>query len=74
MMIFLCAIDSTAIVDTPRYLVFVLTPPELGDRALGSWECSEKTDNIEDLQLDNIIEIAFLVTLKPPSNPFLVTN
>ena len=42
----MCAINSTVVVDSPRYLVFVPTPPELGDRAVRSLECNEKTDHI----------------------------
>ena len=51
----MCAINSTVIVDSPRYLVFVPTPPELGDRAVRSLECSEKTYHIEDLRRISII-------------------
>ena len=42
-----CAIDSTARVDHPRYFVCLLTSPELGDRAVRSWRCSKKSDNIQ---------------------------
>ena len=34
--------ESRVSVDSPRYLTFCLTPPELGDTAVGSSKSSQK--------------------------------